>query len=109
VTPTFAIKRGDTAPPLRRVFRERTLRPADLTDAAVRFLMSPLDVGGPTVDAPADVTDPVAGAVEYHWAAGDTATAGRYRAEFQATFPGGEVRTDPPRGYIGVIVSQELG
>ena len=106
----FIIKRNDTGPPFEVTIQENAVG-VSLTGASVQFIMKDLS-GNEKVNAAAtpdadQVTNP--GLVQYDWAAADTDTAGRYRAEWEVTFGSGEVRTYPVNGYDLVIVRSDLG
>lgn len=101
----FYIKRGDTSPALLYTLAPDTL---DLTGATVRFHMATA-AGTLLVDEPAViVTATVTPTVRYDWQAGDTATAGPMRAEFEVTYSGGAVETIPNDSFITVLISADL-
>ena len=101
----FVIKRGDTSPALRYL-----LLPADVTlaGASVRFQMRPR--GGTTmIDRPAEIVTVFEPAlVAYAWQQGDTDIAGRYEAEFRATYMDGTFETFPNLGFIEVFVTENV-
>lgn len=105
---SFFIKQNDTSRSLRVTLS------TDLTGAAINFKMA--DANGNTViDQPATlvtastVIDGItSGIVEYQWQSGDTATAGRYRAEFIVTFTGGAVETFPADEYVDVVIGDAI-
>lgn len=99
---TFTIKRGDTLPKISAVLSDKD-GPVDLTGASVRLIVPPI------VDASATIVDADAGSVEYQWQAGDTETRGVYKAEFQVTFPSGDILTFPNDGFITVQIDSDLG
>ena len=102
----FEIKRNDTLP----VFRVEVSGAGDLTGATVRFHMRVrkstlvLDAAGTheSYDAGTDTN-----VLQYAWAAGDTATAGRFQAEFETTLDG-EVLTTPTNGYHDIFIYEDL-
>ena len=114
---TFTIKRGDTLPAFTRVLKFSDGTVQDLTDAtSVIFIYRPVDGDGPdlsatavsrtcTINAPA--TD---GSVTWAPIAADTATVGRFYAEFEVTFSSGDVLTFPNSKdtYILYCVVQDV-
>lgn len=87
----------------------------DLTGAAVRFKMRPLEGGDLIVDAEAEVDqtgpepeNPTRGMVHYEPVAGDVDTPGRYIGEWQVTFSGGEIQTYPNDGYLLITITAEV-
>lgn len=100
--PDFQIRAGDRLPVIGATITDGKPvpgfpngTPVVLTGATVRFLMRPLDHSTPTLDNAATITDPTGGKVTYAWAAGDTAIAGSYIAEWQITFSDGRRLTVP--------------
>jgi len=93
--PTFYIKKGDTAPPLRAFLRQRDGTPISLTTATVVFHMD----NGKVADGPVTILDADLGKVEYPWQAASTNTAGTFNGEFEIT-DGGKDQTVPSNGYI---------
>lgn len=100
----YAIKQGDTAPPVRVRFQARGV-PIDLTGATVRFIMAR---NGAFIDAPAVVTNATIGQAEYRWTAGDTAALGVYDCELKATLANGSVVSSPPVGFHRVAIVRDL-
>jgi len=49
------------------------------------------------------------GRVRYTFTAANTNTADEYEGEFECTFATGEVQTFPNRGYIPIIVQDDIG
>lgn len=81
-------------------------QPIDLTDCDVLFLMK----GGKIALATsATVVDPIGGSVEYQPTSTDVATAGRFRQEWQITFPSGEILTVPNDSYNTITIMADLG
>lgn len=56
----------------------------------------------------ATTTNASQGQVEYHWTASQTATEGYFQAEFVATYASGKCQTVPNRGYIPVVVGDDI-
>lgn len=79
----------------------------DLTYAIVLFLMlhanGTLVTGTATIDAV-----PSTGLVTYTATAANLAATGKYRQEWQATFPDGRVLTFPSTGWNTVLVIDDL-
>lgn len=98
----FHIKTGDTAPSVEATLKiGNTI--VDLTDAvSVRFKMGAIDA------AAVIVSPPTSGKVRYDWGAGETDVAGTHNAEFEITWTGGGVQTVPSKGYIKVVISEDL-
>jgi hypothetical protein len=108
----FMLKRGDTAPSLIAVLRDKDGNPVNLTSATVQFVMRATGTTtAPTVDAPMTVaSDQVGnkGQVSYDWEADDTATPGTYSAEFVVTWPSGTEQTFPTTGFVSVVINDDL-
>ena len=107
---------GDRLPELVVVLRDSTgtavslaANPgAGIPAATVRFLMRPIGIATPVIAEDATVVDAAAGRVKYVWQEGETAVAGFYEAEFEATwglrtqtFPTGTPLLVQIRGQIG--------
>lgn len=110
---TFTIKRGDRLPAISATLMQGVgtadEAAADVTAAvSVKFLMRPEGFDAPTVDAAAEWVDQSASTVRYQWAANDTATAGRYRCEWEVTFPGSKKSTFPSTGYDLVHITADI-
>lgn len=105
---TFNIKQGDTFPSLRANLKDGSNEAIDLTGATVRFHMRPVGTAVAAIDAAATVISAGTGVVDYTWQAGDTATVGEYQAEFEVTYPGGEVETFPNGGFLSVKVTDDI-
>jgi hypothetical protein len=111
------IKKGDTAPPIRRqIIQASTGLPYDLTGATAKFIMNEEDKTTPIINAAAVIESPEGnGFIRYDWQAGDTDKVGNFPAEFQITLSGGGVLTfpagefSPGRSYIYVKITEDLG
>jgi hypothetical protein len=85
----FTIGQNDRLPDLARTLKDADGVAVDLTTAsAIKFHMRPYLGGTAVVNADATAVSLAAGQVKYVWGATDTATAGLFRGEFQATFAG---------------------
>lgn len=110
----FHIKRGDTEPRIRGIAKDRDGALINFAGAAVFFVYQQLDDNGAPVGAEIrraatlvsyTATEAV---LEYAWVAGDTATAGKYRAEFEVTLASGAVRTFPNKGFIALLIQEDV-
>ena len=97
------MKQNDTNPSLNATLEQDSI-PVDLSDESVtvKFHM------GDVVDAAAVVVDGVSGIVRYDWKAVDTATAGRFSAEFEVTYADGSIGTFPNNEYLIVVITKDL-
>ncbi len=106
---TFFIKRNDTSPAFQATLKDADDTVVNLTGATVRFhLVTP--TGTTVVDAAATVVTASAGLVRYAWATNgaDTASAGRYNAEFEVTYSDSTVETFPNYDYETVRIWEDL-
>lgn len=100
----FSIKTGDLEPPIECQLFDGAGVAADLTAAvAVRFL-----VAGITLAGTASFIDKATGKVRYTWSGSDTATAGRYNAEWEIEWSGGRKQTFPSAQYIKLVIWEDL-
>ena len=108
--PTFRIKRNDTRPFLTATLFDGDGAAVDLTGASATFLLA--DNQGDLVFEKTAVVEPdqVAnrGGLRYEWEAGDLATVGTYRGEFEVTFTDATKQSFPTRGHIWVKVHTDL-
>ena len=93
----FTIKRNDTKPYLLGTLQANGAA-YDLTGATVKFIMCADGAPLPKVDAPATITNPAGGMVQYNWIASDTDTEGVFNCEWEVTDSGGEILTFPNGG-----------
>jgi hypothetical protein len=106
--PDYTIKQGDTLPLLQATLTDSN-GAVNLSGAAsVRFRMVSADTGAVTVDALAQIADPLNGIVSYAWTPSDTSTAGEYLAEFLVTFGNGTVEHFPNDSYLWIRVVRAL-
>src|SRR3954452_25299157 len=75
--------------------------PVDLTNVtAMRFIMRKVgNTAATKVDAAADFTAALGGAVSYTWATGDTDENGDFDVEVEATYNDGGLQTFPGNDY----------
>lgn len=100
----FVIKRGDTSPSLRYLLPDAV----SLAGAQVRFQMRKID-SDTVLDVPADIENVFEPAIVAHlWASGQTDAPGRFEAEFRVTYMDGTVETFPNRGFITVIIPEDV-
>lgn len=104
----FYIKQGDTSPALQFELLPRSV---DLTGAsAIVFNMWKKDTqtvkvnrgGGSIVTASGTPT------VRYSWEAEDTDTVGDFEGEFEVTFADGSIGTFPNKGYIDIVIGEDI-
>lgn len=74
----------------------------------VRFLMRASGAPSPLLTAAATIVAATAGEVEYHWQAGETATAGYFQGEFEITWTASRLQTVPNHGYIPITVADDI-
>jgi hypothetical protein len=88
----FYIGQNDTASPITRDLKDAFGAPVNLTGASVKFSMRVKPAGTVKVD-------------------GEDAffTADEYEGEFECTFSDGTIQTFPNRGYIPIIVQDDIG
>ena len=103
----FYMKQNDTSPAIKIECADGDDAVIPVTGAAVRFFMRD-SAGTVKVNAAGSITDGPSGIIQYDWVAGDTDTAGVFNAEFQVTFAGGEIETFPNKGYISVVIEDDI-
>jgi len=111
MTQQITIKRNDRRPYIEASFTNPDGQPLNLTTAtSITFTMSPQGTDTtPLINAqPAIITNATQGLAEYRWAAGNTATAGKFYAEFTITWPDGSTETHPTSGYLLVHITRDL-
>ncbi|MFA9232007.1 MAG: hypothetical protein ACEQSU_14885 [Microgenomates group bacterium] len=105
----FTIKRGDRLPTLRYTLIGPDGSAQDLTGATVVFSMAEKTVGTLVVNRGAStIVTAASGIVDYAWGALDTATAGEYNGEFEATI-GGLKMSFPNDGNLTISIVSDLG
>lgn len=102
------IKRGDTRNCIKAILKNASGDPVNLAGCGVKFHMAPLRQPA-IVSRAAHIEDAEAGEVWVVWAPGETDTAGIYRAEFEVTYQDGRRETFPNKGYISLLIQDDLG
>ena len=106
----FYIGQNDTASPITRDLKDAFGAPVNLTGASVKFSMRVKPAGTVKVDGEdATVVTAGIGRVRYTFTAANTNPADEYEGEFECTFSDGTVQTFPNRGYIPIIVQDDIG
>jgi hypothetical protein len=105
---TFKLKQNDTKIALKAVL-ENESGAVDLTGATVRFLMSDYQRSTVIIDNAAEIKDALTGEVWYVFNSTETANAGVFKSEFEATFSDGRVETFPTDGYTLIEIIRDLG
>lgn len=105
----FRIKQGDTLPIFQVTLKAGGVA-VDLTGATVTFEMRD-EYGAIVVQAAAtpdadQVTNK--GVVAFTFTAANTATAGKFLAEWKVDFGGGAIQTFPTRGFDKVYVHGDI-
>lgn len=108
----FTMKRNDTSPGIEYEIAGYPVA-GIFTSATVRFLMWSIETGTLVVDEAGSVEDND-GKLRYAWQAADTATEGRYHAEFEVTYADLTVESFPPgdeqaHQYIRILIAEDLG
>ena len=104
----FYIKQNDTSPAIGGTCKDADGNAVTVTSATVAFHMRDAVTGAVVVDAAGSVVSGPAGTIQYEWDAADTATAGRYKAEFEVTYSDGKIETFPNSGYVTVIIGDDI-
>jgi hypothetical protein len=105
----YRIKRHDLLPVVQGTCSDAN-GPVDLTNAtSVVFNLTLVGGSTPKVNrATAAFVDKPNGVVSYSWAGTDTDTSGSYNGEFEVGWPSSKPETFPNRGYINVVVYDDL-
>lgn len=101
-------KRNDRLPEIAAALKDPNGAAQNLAGCTVRFVMRQPSAGAAKVNAAATVVDAAGGSVKYAWAASDTDTAGRYRAEWEVLFADGRRETFPNAGYLEIEIVEDL-
>ncbi len=105
MTDQFTIKENDTSPAIQYQLTLGTGQ--TLAGATATFKMASINGGALKIDSAA-VVDSAQDILSYQWVAGDTDSAGVYRAEFEVTYSDGKIETFPNGGYIQINVTPDL-
>ena len=101
----FRTKVGSLEPVLPITVYQGDGTPLDLTSVTTTFTMKDRASGATKVNAAAvNVTDAVAGKMEYRWIAGDVDTAGAYRGLFRLVLASGKPLILPSEAYIDIVI-----
>ena len=105
---TFYIKENDTSRSLKAY--PRATPASDFTGATVVFNMREKGTETVKLSRAAAVIGSDSGGTYFQkaWSASDTDTPGKYEAEFEVTLLTGAVETYPSRGYISVVVGDDI-
>ena len=109
----FTIKQDDTLPAIETIIRTRgvldELIPFSLSGVTASTFSMADDCGNLVISsASAQITCASGGTIQYNWADGDTAEAGKYTAEFELMFAGGTKMTIPTIGNIGIQILKNI-
>jgi len=109
----FTIKRNDEEPAIRFQLLDDASNPVDITGfREVRFIMRQRGASSPKIDEDTSgavaVTDAANGIVQYEWKSGDTDTNGRFNAEFEVTYSGGDKETFPNSEFIEIHIPKDI-
>jgi hypothetical protein len=102
------IKRGDTRNCIKAVLKDARGAPVDLTDCSVKFHMALLRQPA-IISRAVHIQDAAAGEVWVVWVPGETDSTGIYRAEFEVVYQDGRKETFPNKGYISLLIQNDLG
>ena len=106
---THAMKRHDTAPPIRVKICDEIGSPVSLAGATLpRFFMRDSVSGVAKVDAAASVENAALGIVAYSWSSADTSESGTFYAEFSVVLSSGKTLTVPSDTPIVVRILPDL-
>lgn len=102
------IKRGDTRNCIKAILKDASGDPVNLAGCDVKFHMAPLRQPA-IVSRAAHIEDAEAGEVWVVWVPGETDSTGIYQAEFEVTYQDGRRETFPNKGYISLLIQDDLG
>jgi hypothetical protein len=108
INTVFFIKQGDLLPDIVMTALDGD-DPVSLTTAlSARFIMRKgTEV---IVDSPVSILNQMTnlGQVSYSWEAGDTDIVGTYKAELEIMWPLNKPQTFPAKGYMTVVIGDDL-
>lgn len=106
----FVIKKNDTRPYLQaQFFQPDGVTPLVLSAATnVYIIVSVNPSGAPVFRKACLITSAASGIVEYRWVAGDTATSGSYKYEFEINWNDGTKQTIPADTYFDLSIVDDL-
>ena len=102
------IKRGDTRNCIKAILKNASGDPVNLVGCSVKFHMAPLRQPA-IVSRAAHIEDAEAGEVWVVWVPGETDSTGIYQAEFEVMYQDGRRETFPNKGYISLLIQNDLG
>ena len=105
---TFYIKQHDLMPDLVLTALDGETPVSLETASSARFIMKRGDVV--KVDRAVAILDQVTktGQVALSWQTGDTDTVGTYKGELEVMWPAGKPQTFPAKGYLTIVVGDDL-
>lgn len=106
----FQIKQHDRLPVVGVYLEQETGDPVPSLAAASRinFHMRATGAASYLVSGQATLISASLGEVEYHWQAGETATAGLFQYEFEVLWAGSKLQTVPNQGYEPLRVVDDI-
>jgi hypothetical protein len=102
------IKRGDTRNCIKAILKDASGDPVNIEGCSVKFHMAPLRQPA-IVSRAAHIEDAEAGEVWVVWVPGETDSTGIYQAEFEVMYQDGRRETFPNKGYISLLIQNDLG
>ena len=102
------IKRGDTRNCIKAILKDASGDPVNLAGCSVKFHMALLRQPA-IVSRAVHIEDAEAGEVWVVWVPGETDSTGIYRAEFEVMYQDGRRETFPNKGYISLLIQDDLG
>lgn len=99
---SWAIRQGDTLPPLRAALKQHGVS-LNLENCTVTLRVWPR-AGSQVVEHACTLVNAAAGVVQWSPVAGDTDVAGQYRGSFVVTYPDLTTLTVPTNGALTIVV-----
>lgn len=106
----LTVKRHDTWPPVKATLEEGegvNRKPINLS-GALKVTMWLKSTTGTVIEAVATVIGATEGKIEYAWQAGDTATSGEYKVEFEIEWSAAHIQTVPNASYNSILIVDDL-